>query len=80
LVKPKIKDESKKERFQRLATLRTRKVLESIRILSNCSYNGLYEYNDEEINQIFKAIEKNLKVAKGKFRNGKSPSGDFFLE
>ena len=67
MVKLKIDGESKKDRFKRLATSRTNAVIERIRILSNCSNQGLYDYSDEDIKEIFKAIENELKIGKSRF-------------
>lgn len=60
-------NETKRERFIRIAEARTNKIIEMIRLLGNCSSKATYEYNDEDIKKIFNAIEKELKMAKGKF-------------
>jgi hypothetical protein len=67
MVKEKHENESKGERFKRLATIRAQKVLEKLRVLGNCSNTGLYEYDDEDIKKIFTAIEKELRRTKLKF-------------
>lgn len=67
MVKERIDGENKKQRFERLAAIRTNKILEKIRVLGNCSNRGLYEYNDEQINMIFNAINRELKIARSKF-------------
>jgi len=61
--------ESKRETFQRLATKRTNAVLERIRVLGHCANPQFYEYNEEDVKKIFRAIEKELKVAKVRFQN-----------
>lgn len=65
-------DESKKNRFQRLAEKRTNDVLERLRILGNCSNRGQYEYTQDDIQKIFSSIEKETKVIKLKFRDGET--------
>ena len=57
----------KRERFIRIAEARTDKIIKMIRLLSNCSNRAAYEYTDDEVRQIFGAIEKELKHAKLKF-------------
>jgi len=44
-----------------------------MRVLGNCSNPYLYEYSEEEVKRIFKAIEEELKALKLKFNriNGK---------
>lgn len=70
--KPAQKNESPKEKFKRLAILRTNAVIQRLRILSNLSNRHQYDYEDEDIEKIFSAINKQLKTAKVKFlRNEK---------
>lgn len=67
----------KRQNFRRLATQRTNSVLERLRILGNCANRDLYEYTDDEVRKIFRAIESELKAIKAKFSNSKTP--DFRL-
>lgn len=64
-------EESRHERFKRIASKRTNDILEKIRILGNCSNKSSYEYTEDEINKIFTEIDKQLKLTKGKFLAGK---------
>jgi len=64
-------DESRHDRFKRIASKRTNDILEKIRILGNCSNKSSYEYTEEEINKIFSELDKQLKLTKGKFLAGK---------
>jgi hypothetical protein len=66
-----MEQESRHDRFKRLASKRTNEILEKIRILGNCSNKSSYEYTEEEINKIFSEIEKQLKLTKSKFLAGK---------
>ena len=66
-----MKQETKNERFKRIATKRTNEILEKIRILGNCSNKSSYEYSEEEINKIFSEIDKQLRLTKAKFLAGK---------
>lgn len=59
--------ETKRERFVRLAEARTNKILEMMRLLGNCSSKANYEYSDDDIKQIFSALEKELKNTKNRF-------------
>lgn len=62
------KNESKREKFLRLAENRTNAVLAKIRTLANCSNPYAYEYTEEDVKQIFAAIEEELRIAKAQFR------------
>ncbi len=59
--------ETKRERFVRLSEARTNKILEMMRLLGNCSSKANYEYTDDDIKQIFSALEKELKNTKNRF-------------
>jgi len=63
--------ESRKDRFNRLASRRTNDIIERIRILGNCSNKSTYEYSEEEVSKIFRAIDRELKVSKAKFSPSK---------
>jgi hypothetical protein len=64
-------EETRHERFKRVASKRTNEILEKIRILGNCSNKSSYEYTEEEVNKIFSEIDKQLKLTKAKFMGGK---------
>lgn len=59
--------DSKRDRFKRLATLRTNAVLYRLKVLSNCSNRQLYDYDEKDIDKIFSEIEKKVREAKSKF-------------
>jgi hypothetical protein len=64
-------EESKNDRFKRIAAKRTNDILEKIRILGNCANRSSYDFNQEEVNKIFSEIDKQLKITKTKFLEGK---------
>ncbi len=74
-----IKKETKKkalkeiphDKFKRLATKRTNEILDRLEILGNCSNKKAYEYTDQEVDKIFKAIEKKIRETKAKFRGSR---------
>lgn len=68
-------DESKHDRFVRVAESRTNKIIDMLRVLGNCSSTNNYEYNSQEVEAIFSAIQKELNSAKDKFgKSGKKQS------
>lgn len=67
MVKQKVREETPTDRFKRLASQRTQAILDKVRILGNCSNPYLYEYSQEEVNKIFKAIDEELKATRLKF-------------
>ena len=68
-------EETRKERFKRIASKRTNEVLDKIRILGNCANKSSYDYTDEEVNKIFFEIDKQLKLIKARFEYSFYPSG-----
>lgn len=60
-------NESKRERFVRLAENRTNKIINMVQLLGNCSNTSTYEYSDSDIEKIFNAIENSVRDAKRKF-------------
>ena len=64
-------EETRKERFRRVATRRTNNILRQIQILGNCSNKSSYSYTEEDIRKIFSAIEGELRSVKAIFGNRK---------
>ncbi len=69
--------ELKHEAFRRLAAKRTNAVLDKLRILGHCANPWQYEYSEEDVKKIFKAIDAELRAVRVKFRN--SSKADFEL-
>ena len=69
--------EAKRDAFKRLATKRTNALTEKIRILGHCANPWQYEYSEEDVRKIFRAVDSELKAVKAKFRN--STKSDFQL-
>lgn len=59
--------EEKRNRFRRVAENRTNRIIESIRLLGNCSNRSNYEYTEDDIKKIFSAIENELRETKQKY-------------
>lgn len=80
MVKVKIHNESKHDRFLRLATARTQAAIDKIRILGNCANRDNYEYTDAEANKIIRALEEEVRALKLQFTTGKSEKRVFTFE
>jgi hypothetical protein len=61
------KDEGKRERFKRLATLRTNAILQRLKVLGNCANRQAYEYTEDDVKKIFAAIEEQLRLVRSRF-------------
>ncbi|HUU28704.1 MAG TPA: hypothetical protein VM123_12910 [archaeon] len=64
-----MKGETKEERFKRIAEKRIQRVLDSIRSLAHCSNKRMYRWNNEQLNKIWNAIDRELKACKAGFEN-----------
>ena len=62
------KAESKGEAFVRIAEKRTNRVLNSLRLLGQCSNRRSYAYTPEQVNKIFKEIRNGVNMAELKFK------------
>lgn len=60
-------NESKAQRFNRVAEKRVENVLKSLRGLSQCSNKRMYEWNDEQLTKIWDAINLELQSCKDSY-------------
>ena len=60
-------EQTKRDRFIRIAEKRTNRILETLNLLGNCSNKNNYSYTDDDIKVIFNTIEAQLKKTKKKF-------------
>lgn len=72
--------ESKRDRFVRIVENRTNKILDMLRLLANCANKSNYDYDDDDIKQIFAAIDKEVKATKNAFLGIDSKEERFSLK
>ena len=60
-------EETKHDKFGRLAEARTNKISGTLQLLENCSNTSVYEYTEAEVEEIFQAIEQSMLKAKKTF-------------
>jgi len=68
----------KRAKFVRLAEQRVTRALREIRLIGNLSNRAAYESTDEDVKRIFKALQKELDLAKGRFAEGDSTASGVF--
>lgn len=61
-------EETKEQRFKRLATKRTNDILNKIRILGNISNKSIYKYSESDVNKIFNHLQEEIKKNKARFK------------
>jgi len=57
----------KRQKFIQLAEARVARALNDIRLIGNLSNRSAYEYADDDIRKIFRALQKELDAAKSRF-------------
>lgn len=62
-----MKNESKEQRFKRIPEKRVQTVLDSIRKLSQCANRRMYEWNDTQLETIWRAVESELSRCRERF-------------
>lgn len=67
MAKISVKNETKEEKFKRIATARTLRILDDLRLLGNCANTSTYTYNEDDIIKIFSVMEKEIKRVKALF-------------
>ena len=72
------KEETKRDKFVRIAEARTNKIINMIQLLGNCSNQSLYEYSQKDVNKIFNAIQAELDEAKKRYSKQDSQKGSKF--
>ena len=60
-------NESKHDKFKRLAEQRGNRILHYLRLLSNLSNKSNYDYSEAEVRQMFSTIDHQLRVTKQNF-------------
>ena len=65
-----MREQTREQRFKRLAEQRVNVILDKLRLLGQLSNRSNYEYRDAEIEVIFKAIQKDVNATKANFREG----------
>ena len=62
-----MENETKREKFVRLAEKRTNRIIDQLELLGNLSNTSTYDYSQKDVNKMFRAIETALTDAKRKF-------------
>jgi hypothetical protein len=68
----------KNDRFKRIASKRVDNIIKSIRSLSNCSNTNNYQYNEDDVSKLTRAIKEELKIMETLFRKNLNNKKDTF--
>lgn len=79
ITAPSIK-RNKRQKFVDIATRRVNRVIKEIRLIGNLSNRSAYEYTDEDVRKIAKALQRELDAMRARFEGpGKGIDPDFSL-
>lgn len=70
-------ENEKRKKFIKLAESRTNAIIRNLRLLSNLSNKSSYSFTNNDIEEMFKAINEEVKLAKLKFQ-GKEKKNKYF--
>lgn len=70
--------ELKRDRFKRVASRRVDNILKNIRSLSKCSNTNNYEYNEEDVSKMIKAIRDEIKTMETLYKKNLSNNSETF--
>lgn len=73
------KEETKRDKFIRIAEARTNKIVDMVRLLGNLSNTSVYDFDKKDADKIFAYIEEELASAKAKFKDTTSGEKQFKL-
>lgn len=67
----------KRERFNKIAAARVDRVIDTLRLLANCANRNNYEYDDDDVEKMFAAINAAVKDCHNAytsiFKNDRTP-------
>lgn len=72
-------ENTKREKFIRLAESRVNKALKDIRLIGNLSNKNNYDYEQSDVNKIIGILEQEIKSVKMKFETTKQKNKQFKL-
>ena len=76
-----MENRDKRKKFVELAEARTSKAMQSIRLIGNLANRSNYEYSDDDIGRIARALEQEIKDLKTRFQSsGTRARPDFRLK
>ena len=66
----------KRIRFEKVASNRVQRIIDTLDLLANCSNKGNYEYDEKDIEQMFNEITRHLRDCKNSYARATSAHGD----
>ncbi|MEP4379595.1 MAG: hypothetical protein ABJ215_06025 [Alphaproteobacteria bacterium] len=71
-------ERDKRAKFIELAENRVNRAIKDLKLIGNLSNRSAYEFTEEDIRKMFRALQKELEIAKGRFSRGEKADDDSF--
>lgn len=68
----------KRKKFVELAEARVSRASKDLQLIGNLSNRNSYDYSEQDVREIFKALQKELDAAKGRFSDKGEAGSDGF--
>lgn len=68
----------KRERFVSLATNRVNRTIRDIKLIGNLSNRSAYEYSEQDVKKILRALQREIESIRSKFFGGGTGGDDEF--
>lgn len=72
-----MSQETKRERFHRIAAKRMQNIITEMNRLSNCSNRATYDYTDEDVKKMISTLNDKFSEIKISFKTGLNKSNKF---
>lgn len=70
----------KRDKFLELANNRVNRAIKDIRLIGNLSNRSAYDFSEEDVRKIFKALQREIEIARSRYgENGSRSDSDFKL-
>lgn len=71
---------AKRDKFVELAVKRVTRAIKDMRLVGNLSNRSAYEYSEDDVRKIVRALQKEVETVKARFSdNGSGSDADFSL-
>lgn len=70
--------ENRRQRFVRLVNKRVNRALKTIQLIGNLANKTHYEYGDDDVRKVVKALEDEVRATKQRFDNSTNGKGTRF--
>jgi hypothetical protein len=71
----------KRQKFVELAEARVNRAIKDIRLIGNLSNRSAYDFTEDDVRKIFRALQKEIDTAKARFSgDGKNADNEFKLD